>query len=73
VTPKPPADPVEDVQSHPETEGSSIPSASPVVLVWLGDEGVYTNGVGNRDITAADGLSDEAIELALTNGTHKRA
>lgn len=73
MTPKPPADPVEDVQSPPETEGSSIPAASPVVLVWLGDAGIYTNGVGNRDITAADGLSDEAIELALTNGTHKRA
>ncbi len=47
-------------------------SESPVVLHWRGDEGVFTNGVPNRDVTEADGLSDEAVELALTNGTHTR-
>jgi D-aminopeptidase len=73
---RPPAEPA-TVQSPPTEAGSSISDADvpreTLVLRWLGDEGVFVNGVPNRDVTLADGLGDDVLELAILCGTHTRA
>jgi len=54
------------------TTGPQEPSDS-VVLHWLGDESVFTNGIPNRDVTAADGLSKAQLAEAIAHGTHTKA
>ena len=55
-------------------EPEKKPKVTPrtVVLRWKGDESVFTNGIPNRNIHEADGLSDEQIKEAVEHGTHEK-
>lgn len=48
------------------------PPVEEPVLHWLEDGSRFNSGIPNRDITSADGLTDEQIELAIASGTHER-
>lgn len=42
------------------------------VARWNGDEGRFTAGVPNRDVTPEDGVDPDALEEAFASGTHSR-
>lgn len=48
------------------------PADPPVIAVWTKRPDIFTSGVPNRDVTAADGIDPALIDQAVANGTHTR-